>query len=72
MVEDERVGERMIGRETIVEEGSCGNIRMESKRLKGSMRKQKVREDQELVQIMRGGKPSGCSIVKTQIQPKLN
>ena len=47
MRKDARVGGRMIGRETIVEEGRCGNIKRESKILKGSMRKQRVREDQE-------------------------
>ena len=31
----------MIGRETIVEEGMCGNTKRGSKRLKGSKRKQK-------------------------------
>ena len=41
MREDERLGERMIGRQTIVEEGRCGNNKRVSKRLKGSKREQK-------------------------------
>ena len=45
LIEEERQCERMIGRETIVEEGRCGNNKRESERLKGSKRKQNVMEE---------------------------
>ena len=51
MKEGEKVGEKMIGRETIVEEGRVVKIKI----LKGSKRKQTFMEEQELVQMMRGG-----------------
>ena len=41
MRKDARVGGRMIGRETIVEEGRCGNKKRVSEKLKGSKRKQR-------------------------------
>ena len=41
MREDERLGERMIGRQTIVEEGRCGNNKRGSQRLKGCKTEQK-------------------------------
>ena len=41
MREDKRLGERMIRRHTIIEEGRCGNNKRGSKRLKGSKREQK-------------------------------
>ena len=41
MREDKRLGERMIGTHTIIEEGMCGNNKRGSERLKGSKREKK-------------------------------